>query len=139
MAMNNGICPICGGLVTKETQVDHVNMGFQVHRHLYKASYTAFCESCQIVLERNIVGMQDTGWVSSSVAKRDIVAELSDEEVAQAEKSVAHYPNLLTQWQEFIAQKRETDVVCRFQEADSPYEGFTIKRGHHLIGRFPKL
>ena len=130
--MDNGICPICGGPVTKEIWVGHVNMGLQPHRHLYKA----FCKSCQIVLERTIVGEQDTGWFSSSVDKQDIVGELSNEEIIQVEKLLAKYPTLLTQWQEFIAQKREPDLVCRFKKKDSPYTGLTIKRGDHLIGQF---
>src|SRR5687768_12654587 len=112
MTTNNGTCPICGGPVTKETWIGHVNMGEQAHEHLYKA----FCESCQIVVERKIAGKQDTGWFSSSVDKQSIVGELTHEEVSQIEKLLAKYPNLLTQWQEFISQKREADVVCRFQE-----------------------
>jgi hypothetical protein len=130
--MDSGECPICGGPVIKETWIGHANMGMQPHRHLYKA----FCESCQIVLERAITGNQDTGWISSSVDKQDIVGELSNEDIKQVERVLTKYPNLLAQWQEFIAQKRETDLVCRFQEEDAPYTGFTIKRGDHLIGRF---
>ena len=132
MTTDDGSCPICGGSITKETWVGHVNTGEQAHGHFYKA----FCESCQIVLERKIIGKQDTGWFSSSVDKQDIVAELSYEEIAQVTKILAKYPNLLTQWQEFIAQKREADVVCRFKQEDSQYTGLTIKRGNHLIGRF---
>ena len=130
--MDNGTCPICGGPVTKETWAGHLNMGEQAHEHLYKA----FCESCQIVLERKVVGKQDTGWFSSSVDKQSIVGELSHVEVAQIEKILAKYPNLLTQWKEFISQKREADIVCRFKEKDSVYTGLTIRRGNHLIGRF---
>src|SRR5215216_8054774 len=129
--MGNKLCPICGGSVTKETWVGHANTGLQPHRHLHKA----FCESCQIVLERIIAGKQDTGWFSSSVDEKNIIGELSDEEVAQVQKILGNYPTLLADWQEFIVQKRETDVVCRFKEKDSPYTGLTIKRGAHLIGR----
>ena len=132
MTTDNGACPICGGQITREAWVGHVNMGQQAHGHLYQA----FCESCQIVVERKIVGKQDTGWLSSSVDIRDIVGELSDEEVSQVEKVLAGYSNLLTKWKEFMAQKQETDIVCRFKEKDSPYTGLTIKRGNHLIGRF---
>lgn len=130
--MNNGTCPICEGPITKETWASHVNMGEQAHGHLYKA----FCASCQIVLSRKITGKQDTGWFSSTVYEQDIIGELSHEEIAQVEKTLTKYPSLLTQWQEFIAQKREADVVCRFKEQDSPYTGLTIKRGNNLIGRF---
>lgn len=130
--MQNELCPICGGPVTQETWVGHVNTGVQSHRHVQKA----FCESCQIVLERIIAGTQDTGWFSSSVDGQNLIGELSDEEVAQVAKRLGNYPTLLAQWQEFIVQKRETDVVCRFTERDSPYTGLTIKRGNHLIGRF---
>ena len=130
--MNNGTCPICGGPVTKEEWVGHVNTGMNAHVHHYEA----FCESCQIMLKRTIAGKQDTGWRSSSVDNQDIVGELSGDEVAQVEMILAKYPTLLAKWQEFIAQKRETDLVCRFKEEDAPYTGLTIKRGNHLIGRF---
>ena len=132
MLTENGTCPICGGSITKETWAGHVNKGAHAHVHLYEA----FCESCQIALERKIAGKQDTGWLSSSVDKQDIVGELSHEEVAQVEKLLATYPTLLTQWKKIIAQKQETDIVCRFKEKDSPYAGLTIKRENHLIGRF---
>jgi hypothetical protein len=131
MITDGGTCPICGGPVTKATRVGHFNSGMQAHVHQFKA----FCESCQIVLERT-TAKQDTGWFSSSVDQQDVVGELSREEVAQVEKVLARYPILLSQWREFIAQKQETDVVCRFKEKDSPYTGLTIKRGNHLIGRF---
>ena len=132
MTTDNGSCPICAGQVTRETWVGHVNMGEQAHVHLYKA----FCESCQIIVERKIIGKQDTGWLSSAVDKQDVVDELSHEEVGQVEKSLTRYPKLLIKWKEFIAQKRETDIVCRFKEKDALYTGLTIKRGNHLIGRF---
>ena len=130
--MNLGKCPICGGQVTKEEWVGHFNTGIEPHLH----SYEAFCESCQIVLTRTISGKQDTGWRSSFVDIRDIVGELSSEEVAQVEIILAQYPILLANWQKFITQKRGTDIVCRFKEKDVPYTGLTIKRGDHLIGRF---
>ena len=130
--MDKATCPICGGPVTKETWVGHVNTGEQPHEHFYEA----FCESCEIVLERKIAGKLDTGWFSSSVSEQDIIAELSHEEIIQVEKLLAKYPTLLTRWQEFIAQKREADIVCRFKEKDSQYTGLTIKRQNHLIGRF---
>jgi hypothetical protein len=132
MSSDNKRCPICGGQVTQETWAGHVNMGEQAHEHLYKA----FCETCQIALERKIVGKQDTGWFSSSVNQQDIVAELSREEVAEVEKLLSRYPKLLTEWREFIAQRRETDIVCRFKQKDLLYTGLTIKREDHLIGRF---
>jgi len=132
MITDNGICPICEGPVTKATRVDHFNIDAQAHVHQFKA----FCASCQIILERTIAGKQDTGWFSSSVDQQDVVSELSREEVAQVEKLLARSPTLLNQWREFIAQKQETDIVCRFQEQDSPYTGLTIKRGNYLIGRF---
>jgi len=113
-------------------RVGHVNTGEKAHGHLFKA----FCDSCQIVVQQAAFGAQDTGWVSSSVDKQDIVGELSREEVVQVEKSLAKYPTLLTQWREFIAQKQETDIVCRFKQKDLPYTGLTIKRGDYLIGQF---
>ena len=133
MAMDHGTCPICGEPVTKETLVGHFNMGLlQPHRHLYQA----FCESCRIALERTVAGEEDSGWVSSSVDRQDIVGELSAAEITKVEKILAPYPVLLAQWQEFIDQKRETDLVCRFKKRDSVYTGLTIKRGNHLIGQF---
>ena len=132
MLTENGTCPICGGPITKEMWVGHVNKGEQAHIHLYEA----FCESCQIALERTIVGKQDTGWLSSSVDKQDIVGELSHEEIEQVEKMLANYPELLNRWREFISQKQETDAVCRFKEKDSQHTGLTIKRRNYLIGRF---
>jgi hypothetical protein len=132
MKSDSGKCPICGGQITREAWVGHVNTAQQAHEHLYKA----FCEACQIVVERKIFGKQDTGWFSSSVNEQDIVGELSQEEVTQVEQILARYPNLLTKWKEFIAQKQNTDIVCRVKEKDSPYTGLTIKRGNHLIGRF---
>jgi hypothetical protein len=132
MKTDNERCPICGGPITKETRVGHLNMGDQPHGHLYEG----FCESCQIVVKRNIFGKQDTGWFSSSVNSQDVVGELSQEEVNQVEKLLTKYPTLLTQWQEFIAQKREADIVCRFKEKDFQYTGLTIKRGNHFIGQF---
>ena len=130
--MRNGACPVCGGPVTKETWVGHFNRGEQAHVQLYEA----FCESCQIVLKRNIAGEQDTGWLASSVDLQDIVSELSHEEISKVENLLARYPTLFAKWEEFIAQKRETDIVCRFKQNDSQYTGLTIKRGSHLIGRF---
>jgi hypothetical protein len=132
MAMEEGTCPICEHPVTRGSWVGHVNMGLQPHRHLYQA----FCESCQIVLERIVVGGEDTGWFSNSVDLQDIVGELSDADVQGVEKMLAKSPTLLAQWQAFIVQKRHTDLVCRFKRDDSPYTGLTIKRGDHLIGQF---
>ncbi|MBC7877591.1 MAG: hypothetical protein H7Y59_10510 [Anaerolineales bacterium] len=132
MASDKMTCPICAGQITKEIRIGHLNKGEQAHGYLYKA----FCESCQIMVERNIFGKQDTGWFSSSVDKKNIIGELLDEELVQIEKMLIKYPRLLIQWREFIAQKRETDVVCRFKEKDLPYTGLTIKRGDYLIGRF---
>ena len=130
--MKNGACPICGGPVTKKTWVGHTNRGEQAHVHLYEA----FCESCQIVLKRNIAGKQNTGWFASSVNLQDIVGVLADEEISMVENLLAGYPTLFAKWQEFIAQKQDNDLLCRFKENDSQYTGLTIKRGNHLIGRF---
>jgi len=130
--VNDGFCPICGGPVTNETSVGHINTGLQPHHHQLKA----FCEACQIVLERMIAGRRDTGWLSSSVSEQDVIGDLSEEEVAQVENLLGNYPALLRQWHEFIGQKRATDVVCRFKEQDSPYTGLTLKRANYLIGRF---
>jgi len=130
--MSNGACPICGGPVTKETRVSHLNVRDQAHVHLYEA----FCESCQIMLKRNIAGEHDTGWFASSVDLQDIIGELSHEEISKVANLLARYPTLFAKWQEFIAQKRETDIVCRFKQNDSTYTGLTIKRGSRLIGRF---
>src|SRR5690242_10875722 len=111
MTLDNGNCPICGNPITRATWVGHINTGEQPHGHVYQA----FCESCQIVVQRNVVGKEDSGWLSSSVDKQNIVGELSQEEVAQVEKMLAMYPHLLTRWQEFISQKQGADIVCRFK------------------------
>lgn len=65
-----------------------------------------------------------------------IIKELSQQEVAHVAQILASYPTLLSEWEEFIAQKRESDIVCRFKEKGLPVTGLTIKRGSHLIGRF---
>jgi hypothetical protein len=132
MTTDNTQCPICGGPISNETWIGHINMGEHAHGHFYKA----FCESCRIVVERKIVGKQDTGWLSSSVHEEEIIEELSQQEVAQVEKILAQYPTLSSQWEEFITQKRDTDIVCRFKEKDLSFTGLTIKRERHLIGRF---
>ena len=88
------------------------------------------------MLKRNIAGEQDTGWFASSVNLQDIIGELSYEEISKVENLLAGYPTLFAKWHEFLAQKRETDILCRFKQSDSRYTGLTIKRGSHLIGRF---
>jgi hypothetical protein len=132
MTIDNALCPICGGPITNEAWAGHFNLGEYAHEHAYQA----FCVSCQIVVERKIAGKEDTGWYSSSVHEEDIIAELSPPEVAHIAEILAPYPTLLSQWETFIAQRRETDLVCRFKEKDLPVTGLTIKRGSHLIGRF---
>jgi hypothetical protein len=126
-------CPICGGQITRERWAGHANMGELPHGHFFEA----WCESCHIVLYRDIFGKHDTGWLSSKVNRQDVVGELSQEELDCIDKKLARDSSIYyAEWKEFIVQKQETDLVCRFKKKDYPYTGLTIKRGDYLIGSF---
>ena len=103
-------CPLCGGEITDVRRVGSWSErggggGFW---------YAGKCIPCGVDFQNSVSKTCPSGWRMTVAEREWLTEQLSEEEVVRLTAKLSRYEVLGVKWRAFLARKRDTDELWRF-------------------------
>lgn len=102
--------------------------------------FVIWCPQCQIKLTRLTRGREETEWQTPQIDNTAIIEYLDDKQLDEVTKKLSRYPALSKRWEEeFLAIKRQSDVVGRYENSGEGNTALAVLRENIVMATFETL
>ncbi len=133
------LCRNCGHKIDEAGLDASYRDGYEADKPVWILDQAIRCPYCEIVMGRSVSNrpQKSMDWDFQRATDLDIVKDLTELEVAQAQAKLARYPYMTRELRSFLARRRPGDRIVRYNAVNKT--ALAIIRGNGVLAVFTTL